>query len=325
MYEYVSGSARCSDDGDPHGMLAQGRAMRDALVADLVAVEGVATTYAASAGERECDAPNASIARAAPGERPAHFVRRLAARSDWIWVVAPETTGILAELHGCCGSAGWIGCDIASIGVAGSKRATTARLRALGIPATETIDDDASMHGGARFVVKPDDGAGACDTRVYPMLRDALAERRRRAAAGEAAIVERWEEGVPLSMSLLCGAGGVEVLSVNRQRIDVACDGTVHYMGVDVNAVAHRSGDRFELLARDIVRALPGLRGYVGVDLVLGTAGNVIVVEVNPRLTCAYVGLSAALGRNVARDVLDLHRVEAARGRGAKALTVDAV
>ena len=30
-------------------------------------------------------------------------------------------------------------------------------------------------------------------------------------------------------------------------------------------------------------------------------------VEVNPRVTCAYVGLSAILGRNLAADILAAH------------------
>ena len=46
-------------------------------------------------------------------------------------------------------------------------------------------------------------------------------------------------------------------------------------------------------------RVLPGLRGFVGVDLVLGDA-DVFVVEVNPRLTTAYLGVRAAVDENVA-------------------------
>jgi predicted ATP-grasp superfamily ATP-dependent carboligase len=32
-----------------------------------------------------------------------------------------------------------------------------------------------------------------------------------------------------------------------------------------------------------------------------------VVIEVNPRVTCAYVGLSQRLGRNVAAEVLRSH------------------
>ena len=44
-------------------------------------------------------------------------------------------------------------------------------------------------------------------------------------------------------------------------------------------------------------QALPGLRGYIGVDLVL-TESEPVVIEVNPRLTTAYLGVRSALGGN---------------------------
>jgi len=52
--------------------------------------------------------------------------------------------------------------------------------------------------------------------------------------------------------------------------------------------------------------ALPGLRGYIGVDLVL-TESDAVVIEVNPRLTTSYLGLRSALrgdGGNVAAMAL---------------------
>ena len=56
--------------------------------------------------------------------------------------------------------------------------------------------------------------------------------------------------------------------------------------------------------AHHIAAAIPGLRGFVGVDFVLGVDGRATVLEVNPRLTSAYVGLSARLGRNLAAEIL---------------------
>jgi predicted ATP-grasp superfamily ATP-dependent carboligase len=44
---------------------------------------------------------------------------------------------------------------------------------------------------------------------------------------------------------------------------------------------------------------LPGLRGYVGVDVVL-TRSEAVVIEVNPRLTTSYLGVRSAIEENVA-------------------------
>jgi len=58
-------------------------------------------------------------------------------------------------------------------------------------------------------------------------------------------------------------------------------------------------------LAQRTVVAIPGLWGYVGIDVLLTAAGPV-VVEVNPRLTTSYAGLHAAIGVNPAELVLGL-------------------
>ena len=58
------------------------------------------------------------------------------------------------------------------------------------------------------------------------------------------------------------------------------------------------------------VRALPGLGGFVGIDVVWNEVRGPVVIEVNPRVTSAYVGLSERLGRNLARDVLRLKLME---------------
>jgi predicted ATP-grasp superfamily ATP-dependent carboligase len=60
-------------------------------------------------------------------------------------------------------------------------------------------------------------------------------------------------------------------------------------------------------LAAAVHRALPGLRGFVGIDVVWHARRGPVAIEVNPRVTSAYVGLSGTLRRNLAADVLALH------------------
>jgi predicted ATP-grasp superfamily ATP-dependent carboligase len=52
---------------------------------------------------------------------------------------------------------------------------------------------------------------------------------------------------------------------------------------------------------------VPGLRGYVGIDLVWHPQRGPVLIEINPRVTMAYVGLSAALDRNLAAAVITAH------------------
>jgi predicted ATP-grasp superfamily ATP-dependent carboligase len=57
-------------------------------------------------------------------------------------------------------------------------------------------------------------------------------------------------------------------------------------------------------LGRRAIEAVPGLKGYVGVDLVLADDGADQVIEINPRLTTSYLGLRALAETNLAEAML---------------------
>jgi biotin carboxylase len=56
--------------------------------------------------------------------------------------------------------------------------------------------------------------------------------------------------------------------------------------------------------ATELVESIAGLKGYVGVDLIL-TKKDPIVIEVNPRLTTSYVGTRKVLNLNFAQTIID--------------------
>ena len=122
--------------------------------------------------------------------------------------------------------------------------------------------------------------------------------------------LEAWVEGDALSLSLLCGEDSTELLSINRQHIRVGSQGEVAYQGVSIGAVQldDPRGALLAAVATRVGQAIPGLRGFVGIDLVWHPTLGPVVIEVNPRVTCSYVGLSARLGRNLAADMLGRRR-----------------
>jgi tyramine---L-glutamate ligase len=292
VYEYLSGGG---DDFHGDALLAMGLSMRDAMVADGLRAEGCSVSAATCARANTLPAGAVSV-QARAGESPSSFVARQAALHDAVWLVAPETDGVLAQLQSVVPPARWIGCDAASIALASSKRATTERLAAHGVLTPLAFADDASTR---RWVTKPDDGAGAADTQVHADLSAA------RDHARPSMVVEPWVEGAALSLSLLCRPAQVELLAVNRQHIAVDERGHVSFEGVSIDRDAAAQQAAFERVARNVVHAIPGLRGFVGIDLVWHEGRGPVVIEVNPRLTCAYVGLSATLGRNLAAELLD--------------------
>jgi hypothetical protein len=62
----------------------------------------------------------------------------------------------------------------------------------------------------------------------------------------------------------------------------------------------HPEGPDAVELARSAVGLIPGLQGYVGVDLVL-QEGTAQLIEINPRLTTSYIGLRQISRINLAR------------------------
>jgi predicted ATP-grasp superfamily ATP-dependent carboligase len=300
VYEYLSGGGTLDDDPQAAAeLLPLGAAMRDAMVLDLLCSGDCAVTMATC--PQSAGLPGATPVMPRDGEPPHDFVARQAARHDAVWLVAPETGGLLAQLAACVGPARWLGCTPAAIRLASSKRATVEHLAARGVPTPLAFADDASVQ---RWVVKPDDGAGAQDTRLHADHDSAC--RDRDARRGTPAWLEPWIDGEALSLSMLCHAGRAELLSVNRQHIAIGPDGTLRYAGVSVNVIAADDVRRGTLaaLVSDVARALPGLRGFVGIDLVWQAQRGPVLIEINPRVTCAYVGLSASLGRNVAAALL---------------------
>lgn len=308
VYEYLSGGGRLDDDPQAAAeLMPMGVAMRDAMVLDMLCAPDCAVTVAT------CDAagtnpPGASCASARPGETPTDFVARQARQHDAVWLVAPETGGLLRRLAAAVEPARWLGCTPAAIAVASSKRATVEQLHAQGVATPLAWRDDPSVR---RWVVKPDDGTGAIDSRVH--LEHGAAARDLASRPAGSAWLEPWVEGEALSVSMLCRDGGADLLSVNRQHIVVDGAGALHFRGVDVNVIPADDTRRPALaaLAAQVAQALPGLHGFVGLDVVWHTQRGPVLIEINPRVTSAYVGLSASLGRNIAAELL------AGRGAGA--------
>lgn len=332
VYEYLTGGGidpALAGEGslaDLSALIVEGRVMRDALVADLRELDGVHVTFATSrfetldAGQSHC--------MAAPGESMTAFVARAAREHDYAWIIAPECDGLLLRFYDAVGTARWLGCAKEAIRVASSKSATATCLAAHGIATTPALEPgQAGEHGEGRWVVKPDDGAGGLDTVVFDRFADACAEYDARAAAARNPVLQAWVDGEPLSLSLICRDKDVELVSINRQQIGLSGGDArgrhpqiVEFDGVLVDQIDRHSdeGRTLDALAQRVAMALPGLRGFVGIDVVWHPQRGPVVIEVNPRLTVAYAGLSAARGSNLARALLMAHGVRVGRSMAAR-------
>ncbi|HEX5538783.1 MAG TPA: ATP-grasp domain-containing protein, partial [Methylophilaceae bacterium] len=179
--------------------------------------------------------------------------------------------------------------------------ATAAILQAAGIEAVPTYHLDSwPEHATQRWVAKADDGAGCVDSRYF----DNAADLRQWMQGRETThVIQPYLPGTPASLCVLCNQGQAWLLSCNVQKIMLEA-GSFSYAGSVLNGAAQHWRS-CESLAKRVAQAMPGLSGYVGIDILI-SGGQPWVLEINPRLTTSYVGLHQAMACNPARLVIDL-------------------
>ncbi|MFG1463207.1 ATP-grasp domain-containing protein [Xanthobacter sp. DSM 24535] len=298
--EFVT-SGGLRDKALPDALLPEGTLMRDAMVRDLEEIPGVQVVLC---HDDRLTAPRADSLAVGAGDDAWAIWARLAGEAHVVWPVAPETDGLLERLVVLAGAGGArvIASDLQALHIAGRKSLTAERLATAGISHIPTFLADAVPQGLAGpLVTKPDDGAGATETRIWPD-----AEAVRTAIPPDAGfIVQPYVAGVPASLSVLCRPDCTALLVANLQTITQEA-GTLHLSALTVGGLRDPDG-ALAALARDVVAAIPGLSGIIGIDLIL-TEGGPVVVEVNPRITTSYAGLHASLGINPAAFLPELIR-----------------
>jgi predicted ATP-grasp superfamily ATP-dependent carboligase len=309
IVEYVAGGGLAGQPL-PSSLLAEGAAMLHAAAADFAAL-GAGNVITLRDARLDVTLPATTVHLVQPGLFDDAVDAALRA-CDAALVIAPETGGVLASLTARVEAAGVLnlGSSSAGVRIAGDKLTTIARLARAGVtvPPTRPVATaaEAAAHGFP-LVLKPRDGAGAVGLRLVrrPAELDARWGEASAEATGAGLLAQPYVAGEQASVSLLCTGAGAHVLSLNSQEI---VEGERFEYRGGVVPLEHRDQGRALAAATAAAHAIPGLRGYVGVDLVL--ADEPTVMEVNPRLTTAYTGLRRAVDVNLAALLLD-----AARGR----------
>ncbi len=311
IYEFVTGGGMWSLGEVPAGsLLAEGRAMADALVEDFAAMGADVCSLL------DARLPDRAVGRVhcvetAAQERTTFY--HLAARADWTIVIAPETGGNLISRCEWVLEAGGrlLSPGPASVALTSDKQAAAEHLKEHGIPVPGGIQIEASagtQHVDAAWfpaVVKPLDGCGSQGVHRIDALQQLTAVEMSFPAR-----LEPFVPGIPASVSVLCGPGLNWPLPACEQNL--SSDGRFAYLGGRTPLERHLNV-RAQRLALAAVQTLPGPAGSVGVDLVLGdnpNGDNDYVIEINPRLTTSYVGL-----RKLCRDNLAAAMIAAAEGR----------
>jgi len=155
-------------------------------------------------------------------------------------------------------------------------------------------------------VFKPMDGVscgGLSAVKEDAQVEKAIAKIKAE-SAGKRFIIQEFVEGEAASVSLLSARGKALAISLNKQNVKIALPETVSSYEGGTVPFDHPLKQEAFAMAQKVVESYPGLRGYVGVDLVLAQ-DKPFVVDVNPRLTTSYVGLSRVADFNVAQALVN--------------------
>ena len=278
VYEHITAHGLARDPGSPkHSLFVEGRAMFHAIRDDFAAIPGV------------------EVLTGTPEEFP-----RLAASADWSVVIAPETDGVLLKLASEVERVGGrlLGPSPAAIALTSDKFALYQHWQRRGVPtpATVLVPDPPP---GWPCVVKRRDGAGSEGMKLV----ESAAEYR---TLSGSIIAQPFCAGTPASIVFL--VGGSESIPLPATFQCISADGQFRYGG-GLIPISPALQVRAEMLALRALEQIPGLLGYVGVDLLLGEAADGTedsAIEINPRLTTSYVGVRASQEVNLAEMMLDL-------------------
>lgn len=236
---------------------------------------------------------------------------------DAVYIIAPESDGVLRTLVEVVEAAGGVclNCSADSIRIASNKIILHETFKKSAVPVAETIAVD--IHEGAKLieratselgfplVFKPVDGVGCSGLSI---LRDKneisiAIDKVKRESRSRYVIAQKLIKGIAASVSLISTGEDTLPLTLNKQRVTLASPRSSSCYHGGMLPLNHRLKDEALGAARKAVESLRGLRGYVGVDMIL-TQDGPIIMEVNPRLTTSYISLRKVVNFNLAQTIV---------------------
>lgn len=159
-----------------------------------------------------------------------------------------------------------------------------------------------------KLIIKPLIGVDCEDIVIIERIEDLTLDLDKIFKPGSRIIVQEYIDGTDISVSLISDGKKAIPISLNEQFVELKDDkGT--YLGGKIPYESKYKDEAFEI-AKKAVEAIDGIKGFVGVDLLINADEqdiySVYLLEINSRFTTPYVGLKKIANFNIGKTIIDL-------------------
>ncbi|MFW5444075.1 MAG: ATP-grasp domain-containing protein [Methylococcaceae bacterium] len=306
VFEFITGGGLAQQEL-PESLAREGQLMLMALLNELVMLSSVKISVLLDWRCQQLELPEAiEVVWVSKQHNVYDLLPALIERSDCVWPIAPEIGGELEKISLLVeqNSKQLLNSSAEAVQVCSDKLMTAQLLKRHGIAVVETSVLDASSV--AQFqpcIIKPKDGAGCLN--CYLLTNDNDFKRIVDSIKIKSDyVIQPYIKGDTLSLCCLFNNGKACLLCCNQQLISIN-QGRFELDACVVNST-NENTDVYQSLIDQIAKAIPGLWGYVGIDIIHTEDDQALIVEINSRLTTSYVGVFQAIGVNVAKQVFEM-------------------
>ncbi len=320
VFEFISGGGLI-EQSLPESLLQEGLLMRNALLDDLRSITDVALLILQD--ERIVLDESRQNKRwqyftISHGIELQTLLSALQDTYDVVWLIAPESDGVLAfwchffiqQGKALATSA------LSAVEICADKFRTYILLQNADIPCVPSclinqaniqnhnlIQKIIAPSNAAKAILKVNNSVGCDGVYLFESELDLQNIGLKLKQNGQY-IFQPYIAGKVLSLSCLFYLGKAYFICCNEQHMRIEKQ-QFELLACTVN-VQTKNALIYQKLCQQIAGVIPELFGYVGIDFIQTVVGENLILEINPRLTTSYVGIGEALGINVAELVLGM-------------------
>ena len=318
VYEYSSGGG-FAEKPIPPSILSEGFGMLRTITED-AKVAGHKVTNILDSRIAHFNPPleNEKILLVDSWRETENAIQEAAEKTDAAYVIAPETDDILKMLVKKIekGKTMSLNSNSKAIAKVSNKTRLQKQAKKIGLSTPETLTfkttdnqeniiQELEKKIGFRAVFKPVNSVGCGELScVNSKAQVVIAIAKIANQSNSRFIIQELVRGQPASVTIISDGTNAVPISLNKQNVSLRNPKQDSTYNGGTTPFDHPQNGKAFATAKRLVESIEGLRGYVGVDLIL-TKKEPSVIEINPRLTTSYIGIRKILNINLAQTLID--------------------